>query len=105
MSHRTFSDLLIRLEALKRIFVFGPKIHHLPRGNPTVLGQKCLNFQVDIFYSFRSLGIWACRKMLLEIFLKCKQCLGKELKEFSVLPLSRLYLCWAISLFLVPWET
>ena len=88
MSHRTFSDLLIRLEASKRIFVFDPKIDHLPRGKPTVLSQKCLNFQVDIFYSLMSLGIWACRKTLLKVILKCKQCPRKELKEFSVLLLS-----------------
>ena len=31
MSQVTFSDLLIRLEAFKRIFVFCPKIDFLPR--------------------------------------------------------------------------
>ena len=40
MSQGTFSDLLIRLEAFKGIFVFCPKIDFLPRGKPTVLGQK-----------------------------------------------------------------
>ena len=40
MSHGTFFDLLIRLVAFKRIFVFCPKIDSLPRGKPTVLGQK-----------------------------------------------------------------
>ena len=40
MSQGTFSDLLIRLEAFKRIFVFRPEIDFLPRGKPTVLGQK-----------------------------------------------------------------
>ena len=44
MSHRTFPDLLIRLEAFKRIFVFRPKIDLLPRGKPTVLGQKMTKF-------------------------------------------------------------
>ena len=40
MSPGTFTDLLVRLEALKRIFVFRPKIDFLPRGKLTVLGQK-----------------------------------------------------------------
>ena len=40
MSQGTFSDLLIRLEAFKRIFVVRPKINFLPGGKPTVLGQK-----------------------------------------------------------------
>ena len=40
MSQGTFPDLLIRLKAFKRIFVFGPKIDFFPRGKPTVLGQK-----------------------------------------------------------------
>ena len=40
MAQGTFSDLLIRLEAFKRIFVFRPKIDSLPRGKPTVLGKK-----------------------------------------------------------------
>ena len=40
MSQGTFSDLLIRLEAIKGIFVFGPKIDSLPKGRPTVLGKK-----------------------------------------------------------------
>ena len=40
MSKGTFSDILIRLEAFKRIFVFRPHIHFLPKGKPTVLGQN-----------------------------------------------------------------
>ena len=40
MSQETFSDLLTRLEAFKRIFVFSPKIDFLPRGKPTVFGQR-----------------------------------------------------------------
>ena len=32
MSEETFLDLLIRLEAFKRIFVFCPKIDFLPTG-------------------------------------------------------------------------
>ena len=63
MSQGTFSDLLIRLEAFKRIFFFCPKIDFLPRGKPTVLG---------IFHSFMSLGISACRKTPLGIIFKCK---------------------------------
>ena len=47
----TFSDLLIRLEAFKRILVFRPKFDFLPRGKPTVMNQKS-NFEVGIFYSF-----------------------------------------------------
>ena len=40
MSQGTFLDILIRLEALKRIFVFRPKIDFFPRGKSMVLGQK-----------------------------------------------------------------
>ena len=40
MSQGTFLDLLIRFEAFKRIFVFRPNIDFLPRGKPTVFGQK-----------------------------------------------------------------
>ena len=40
MSQGKFSDLLIRLEAFKRICVFRPKIDFLPRGKPTILGQN-----------------------------------------------------------------
>ena len=40
MSQGPFSDQLMRLETLKRNFVFCPKIDFWPRGNPTVLGQK-----------------------------------------------------------------
>ena len=40
MSQGTLSDLLIRLEAFKRIFVFRPKIDFLPWGKLTVLHQK-----------------------------------------------------------------
>ena len=40
MSQGTFSDLLIRLESFKRIFVFPAKIDFLPRGKRTVLGEK-----------------------------------------------------------------
>ena len=40
VSHGTFLDLLIRLKAFERIFVFGPKIDFLPSDKPTVLGQK-----------------------------------------------------------------
>ena len=40
MSQETFSDLQTRLEAFKRIVVFRSKIDFLPRGKPTVLGQK-----------------------------------------------------------------
>ena len=40
MSHGTFSDTLIRLEAFKRIFVFRPKIEFFHRGKSMVFGQK-----------------------------------------------------------------
>ena len=40
MSQGTFQDILIRLEAIKRIFVFRPKIDFLPRSKLTVLGLK-----------------------------------------------------------------
>ena len=57
MSQGTFSDLLILLEAFKRIFVFCPKIDFLPRGKPTIFGQKRSKFEVGIFHSFMSLEI------------------------------------------------
>ena len=40
MSQGTLSDILIRLEAFKRIFVFRPKIDFLPRSKPTVSGKN-----------------------------------------------------------------
>ena len=40
MSQGTFTDLLIRLEVFKRIFVFCPKIDYLSGGKPTVFGEK-----------------------------------------------------------------
>ena len=40
MSQETFSDILIRLEPFKRIFVFRPKIDFFPRGKSMVFGQK-----------------------------------------------------------------
>ena len=43
MYQGTILDLLIRLETLKRIFVFCPEIDFLPRGKPIVLGKKCPN--------------------------------------------------------------
>ena len=71
MSQGTFFNLLIRLEAFKRIFVCGPKIDFFPRGKPTVLGQNRPNFQIDIFDYLMSLGILACRKTPLTMILKC----------------------------------
>ena len=44
MSKGTFPDTLIRLNAFKRIFVFGPKIDFLPRGKSMLFGQKGANF-------------------------------------------------------------
>ena len=40
MSQGMFSDTLIRLEALKRIFVFRPKIDVFPRGRSRVFNQN-----------------------------------------------------------------
>ena len=40
MFQGTFSDILIPLEAFKRIFVFRLKIKFFQRGKLTVLGQK-----------------------------------------------------------------
>ena len=40
MSKGTFSEILIRLEAFNRIFVFRPKIDFFPRGKSMVLRQK-----------------------------------------------------------------
>ena len=40
MPKKTFSDILIRLEAFKRIFVFHPKIDILPRVKSTAFGEK-----------------------------------------------------------------
>ena len=52
MSQGTFSDLLILLEAFKRIFVFRPKIDFLPRDKPTVFCQKLPNVEFGIFHPF-----------------------------------------------------
>ena len=105
MSQETFSDLLIRLEASKGIYVFRPKIDFSPRGKPTVFGQKLPNFEVGIFHSLMSLGISACRKTPFGIIFKCKKRPDKKLKEFLFFHLSTLHLFWAVSLSLVPWET
>ena len=73
MSQGTFSDLLIRLEAFKRIFVFRLKIDFLPRGKPTIFCQKTTNIWSRLFfYSFMSLGISACHKTPFGIIFKCK---------------------------------
>ena len=40
MSQETFADILFRLEAFKRIFVFRAKIDFFPRGKNTVFGKK-----------------------------------------------------------------
>ena len=40
MSQGTFSDLLIRLETFKRIFVFCPKMDFLPKGKDHGFGSK-----------------------------------------------------------------
>ena len=57
MSQGTFSDTPIRLEALKRIFVFRPKIDFFPRGKSMGFGQKWPDFEVGIFHLFISLRI------------------------------------------------
>ena len=60
MSQGTFSDLLIPLEALKRIFVPSPKIDFLARSKPMVLGQKKTKFSSGPFlllYVPRDLGV------------------------------------------------
>ena len=44
MSHGTFSDTLIRMDAFKRIFVFGPKIDFLPKGKSMLFGEKMTIF-------------------------------------------------------------
>ena len=51
MSQETFSDLLIRLEAFKRIFFFRPKIDFLLRGKPTVFGSKMSKFLKSGFFT------------------------------------------------------
>ena len=40
MPEGTFSDIMIRLEAFKRIFVLRPKIYFFPRVKSRVFGQK-----------------------------------------------------------------
>ena len=81
MSQGTFSDLLIRLEAHKRIFVFRPKIDFFRRFKSMGYGQKCPNFEVGIFHLFMSIGISRCRKTPFEIMFNCKK---RPEKEFSV---------------------
>ena len=50
MSQETFSDLLIRLEAFKKILVFRPKIDFLPRGKVWVKNDQI--FKSAFFTSF-----------------------------------------------------
>ena len=49
MSQGTFLDLLIRLEAFKRIFVFGSKIDFLPRGKPSFWVKNDHFFKSTVF--------------------------------------------------------
>ena len=72
MSHGTFSDTLIPLEAFKTIFLFRPKLQFFPRGKSMVFGQKVPNFEVSIFHLFMSLGILMCLQTPLGIIFKCK---------------------------------
>ena len=72
MSQGTFTDTLIRLEALKTTFVFRPQIDFFLRGKSLLFGKKSLNFQVSIFDLFMSLGIPVCQKPPLGIIFKCK---------------------------------
>ena len=44
MSQETFLDILIRLEAFKRIIVFRPKIDFFPRGKSTAFFSKMTKF-------------------------------------------------------------
>ena len=60
MSQGTFSDLLIGLEAFKRIFVFCPEIDILPRGKANGLGSKMTKFSsrhFPLLYVPRDLGV------------------------------------------------
>ena len=59
MSQGTFSDLLIRLEAIKEIFVFGPKIDFLPRVSPLfwVKNDQILRWTFSLLYVSRNLGV------------------------------------------------
>ena len=63
MSQGTFSDTLIQLEALKRIFVFRLKTAIFSR----VFSQKWLNYEDSIFHLFMSLGISEYHKIFLGI--------------------------------------
>ena len=49
MSQGTFSDLLIRLGAFKRIFVFRPKIEVLPRSKLTLFSNNEQIFKSTFF--------------------------------------------------------
>ena len=71
MSQGKFSDLMIRLEAFKRIFLFRPKIDFLPKGKPKILGQNNQLFKSAFLTFFMSLGISAFRKTPLGMILKC----------------------------------
>ena len=44
MTQWTFSDKLIRLKTLKRIFVFRPKIDFLLKGQPMLFNEKMTKF-------------------------------------------------------------
>ena len=49
MSQGTFSDTLVRLDAFKRISVFGPKIEFLPRSKSMLLAKKKQLFKSAFF--------------------------------------------------------
>ena len=72
MPQGIFWEKLIRLEAIKRIFIFRAKMDFFPRGKSMLFGQKWPNFQVGIFHLFISLGISGSRKTVYGIIFKCK---------------------------------
>ena len=49
MSQRTLSDTPIRLEAVKRIFIFRPKIDFSLRDKSMLFGQKIAKFSTQHF--------------------------------------------------------
>ena len=81
MSQGTFSETLVRLDALKRISVFGPKIEFLPRGKSMLLAKKEQIFKWAFFTFLCPEGSLRVKKTPLGIIFKWKK---RPDKDFSV---------------------
>ena len=99
MSQGTFSETLVRLDAFKRISVFGPKIEFLPRGKSMLLAKKKQIFKWAFFTCLCPEGSLRVKKLLWQSFLSGKNALSKTFLFlfYPKLIFSGLFLCpWCL---------